>query len=424
MKPSLKLLSLFVAALVALTGCNRATPDATDHGEHKEEHADSHGDTQSKGHADSHGESHDDHGDGHGDGHAEGVVTLAAEAQQRIGLRTTAAEIRSVSSMLTTTGELEADADQVAHVGSRVPGRAIRVSKGVGAPVKAGEILAVVESVELGEAQSAFLEAHARYDLAQSVYTRKKSLFRNELTAEKEVQEAENALRLAKIEREKAENQLKLFGYSAGRIQKLAKDRQLDPTAPILAPITGIVMERHLTVGEMIEAKAESPAFILLNTAQLWANANLYERDLAKVKVGQEALVTVSAYPGKTFRGRVSMISPELDPKTRTAHARIVVENAGARLKPKMFASVQIATGSQQALAVPASAIQQEKEKAFVFVQTAPETFERRDVEIGAKGGSLIPIHSGLQPGDKVVTEGGFTLKSEALKESFGEHHH
>lgn len=412
MKSSLTLTSLFVAALVALTACNRATPEATQSAEHTEAHADTHGDE----HAD--GDSHAD------EEHLEGVVKLPAETQQRIGLRTTVAEVQTVPFMLTTTGELEANADQVAHVSSRVPGRAVRISKGIGDRVKEGEVLAVIESIELGEAQSAFLEAQARYELAQSVYTRKKNLYRNELTAEKEVQEAENELRLARIGREKAENQLKLFGYTAGRIQKLAQERQLDPTAPILAPISGVVSARHLTVGETVEPKGESPAFVLLNTSQLWANANLYERDLAKVKVGQSATVTVSAFPDKTFQGRVSLISPELDPKTRTAHARIVVQNAGDMLKPKMFATARISTGTQQSLAVPASAIQQDKEKSFVFVQTGPETFERRDVEAGSKGGALVPINAGLQPGDKVVSEGAFTLKSEALKESFGEHEH
>ncbi|MNR75532.1 Cobalt-zinc-cadmium resistance protein CzcB [compost metagenome] len=438
MKPSLTLTSIVVAAVVALTACNRATPEAAKPAEHTEAHADTHGEAHAEGdsHADKdahehghgeeagHGKEHE-HGDSHGhDEHAEGVVKLPADAQKRIGLRTTVAEVRTVPFMLTTTGELEANADQVAHVSARVPGRAVRISKSIGDRVKVGEALAVIESVELGEAQSAFLEAQARYELAQSVHTRKKNLYRNELTAEKEVQEAENALRLARIEKEKAENQLKLFGYSTARIQKLAKERQLDPTTPILAPISGVVTARHLTVGETVEPKGDSPAFVLLNTSQLWANANLYERDLAKVKVGQSATVTVTAYPGKTFQGRVSLISPELDPKTRTAHARIVVQNAGDMLKPKMFASAKIATGAQQSLAVPASALQQDKDKSFVFVQTGPETFERRDVEAGAQGGTLVPIHAGLQPGDQVVSEGAFTLKSEALKESFGEHHH
>lgn len=410
MRLSLKLSSVFVAALVALTACHRATPDAPQRAEPPEEHADSHG---------AHGEEHTD-----APGHSEGIVKLPGDAQQRIGLRTVVAEIRKVPFMLRTTGELEANADQVAHVGTRVPGRTVRIAGSVGDRVKAGEVLAVIESVELGEAQSAFLEAQARHDLAQSAYTRKLNLFRSELTAEKEVQEAENALRVARIDQEKAENHLKLFGYTAGRIQKLARDRQLDPTVPMLAPIPGIVTSRHLTIGERVEPKAESPAYVILNPSQLWANANLYERDLAKVKIGQEATVTVAAYPGRTFRGRVSLISPELDPKTRTAHARIVVDNSGDMLKPKMFATVQVATGTQQSLAVPNTAIQQDKDKTFVFIQTGPDTFLRRDVEVGDSAGALIPIREGLQPGDKVVAEGGFTLKSEALKESFGEHDH
>ncbi len=402
MKPLLTLIGVMGAALLTVTACNRTAPEAMRQVGHSEAHDEAHAVAD----------------------HADDSVKLNADAQRRIGLRAVVAEVQAVETMLTTTGELNANADQVAHVGTRLPGRALRVAKSVGDRVKSGEVLAVIESIELGEAQSVFLEAQAKHDLALTVYARKQNLFRDELTAEKEVQEAESQLRLAKIEQEKAENQLKLFGYTTGRIRKLARDRQLDPTVPILAPISGVITERHLTVGEMVDLKTGSPSFVILDTSQLWANANLYERDLAGVKVNQSAVVTVAAYPGRTFRGRVSLISPELDPKTRTAHARIVVANPDDLLKPRMFATVRISTGARQSLAVPATAVQQEKEASFVFVQTGPETFERRNVEVGAKSGSLIPIQAGIRPGDQVVADGGFTLKSEALKESFGEHGH
>lgn len=399
-------LSLLVALALALSGCNRPA-------EHEAGHAPA--EEQAHGHADEHaGE----------ESHREGVVEFATEAQAQAKLAVQAAENRSVSDVFATTGEFEANGDRLAHVKPATSGRVTSVRRTVGDRVRAGETLATLESLELGEAQASFLEAEARVTLAQEGVERQRRLFSEDLTARKEVVAAENALRVARIDREQARHRLGALGMSVGRLEALSRTHRIEATLPLTAPLAGIVSERHLTLGETVEAGGQEPAFVILDTSDLWVHANLYEKDLARVHVGQAAEVTTPAYPGRTFRGKVTLVSPVLDPETRTAQARIAVANPDGRLKPEMFATVALHAGSIRAIAVPAQAVMQDKGATYVFVQTGETTFERRDVEVGPKAGGFVPVRSGLQAGDRVVTEGAFVLKAELLKESFGEHEH
>ncbi|MNS18094.1 Cobalt-zinc-cadmium resistance protein CzcB [compost metagenome] len=184
------------------------------------------------------------------------------------------------------------------------------------------------------------------------------------------------------------------------------------------------MVARHATIGELIQPEDEQPAFIVSDITELWVNASLYERDLSRVHEGQRAVVTTPAYPGRSFAGRVSLISTALEEQTRTAKARIVVKNPDLRLKPEMFANIKIALGSRPTLAIPSSAVMQEKGETFVFTKQSDTTFERRPVQVGAPAGGFVPVESGLKAGETVVTDGAFTLKAELLKESFGEHEH
>lgn len=392
---------------IALSGCSKSENATKEQGE---KHADYAGDT------------HDEHEEG--EGHAENLVRLDADAQRRIKLAVSEVTIRPLDRTLTTTGEFEANADRLAHVTTRMPARVTRIFKTVGDLVQAGEAMATLESLELGQAQSEFLEAQANHALAKSTLERQRKLFRSDLAPQKEVLAAETQLRVAEITLEKSKNRLKLYGYTPERIASLTKSRQIDPTVPLASPINGVVVAKALTLGEMLSPDMKEHAFTVSDTSDLWVDATLYEKDMPQVSVGQAADVTASVYPGKTYRGRVALISPELNKETRTARARIVVPNPSAKLKPEMFASVRIAVSKQEMLALPQSALIQEKEATFAFVQTGPETFEKRPIKLGGKASAYYPVLSGLTPGEKVVTEGSFTLKAESVKESFGEHEH
>lgn len=425
MKTSKRYLAMLLIPALLITACSKPAEETAEKpkgavaADEHDKPGEAHGPTEEGQHA----EGEAGHGEAEGE-HNDNEVALKAEAQQAIGLTSEKARMRPVRTVFATTGEIEANANREAHVTTRVPGRVVKVAKNVGDRVRAGETLAVLDSVELGEAQSTYLEALARYDLARSTHQRQQRLYRDELIAQKEVTAANNALRLAQIEVNTAKNRLELFGFTAARIAGLASGRRLDPTVPLLAPIGGVVIARHLTIGEVLEPSAETPAFTVSDISELWVNARLYERDLAMVHQGQAASITTPAYPGKVYRGRVSVISTGLEKETRTATARIVVANPDGLLKPDMAADVRIEVGSQSALAVPASALVKDKEDTFVFVRKGPEAFERRPVEVGDPVGGLVPVRRGLAAGDDVVVKGGFSLKAEMSKEEFGEHGH
>lgn len=415
--------TLFAVALLSLalvlTGCNRSGGgEATKTPPHSEEPS---AHREAEGQHAEHSDEHADHEEG---GHREGVVEFPLESQQQAKLEVVAVETRPVAEVFTTTGEFEANADRLAHVKPVMAGRVTRVARSVGDRVGAGDTLAVIQSGELGDAQAAYLEAQSNVAGAQEAVERQRRLFADDLTARKEVVSAENALRVARIDLEKARHRLQALGMSADRIRTLARTHELDSTLPLRAPLAGVITSRHLTLGETVDPASPEPAFVIIDTRHLWVNANLYEKDLASVRVGQAADISTPAYPGRTFRGKVSLISPVLDPETRTAKARIEVSNPDGLLKPEMFANASIRTSTQRSAAIPAKALLQDKGETFVFVQTGESTFEKRDVGVGPAAGGLVPVRSGLKEGERVVTDGAFTLKAELLKESFGEHHH
>lgn len=395
-------LTLIVLAL-ALAGCPRGEEPAKTAPSAATEHADEHGGEEA---------------------HEEGVVTLAADAQQAVGLTVQPAATRRLATELVTTGEFQANADREAHVTTRIAGRVSAVLKNVGDPVRAGERLAVLDSVELGQAQAAYLQALARWELADGTAVRQRSLLRQDLIARKEVLAAENALRLIQIDLDNARNQLALYGFGPDRVKALGRTKQLDPSIPLTAPISGLVLERHLTVGEMIRPEDTQSAFRLSDVAELWVDANVFEKDLGRVRAGQPAVVTTPAYPGELHRGRVALVSTALEEKSRTARARVVVANPAARLKPGMTATVKIAVGDRPALAVPEGAVVRDKEATYVFVREGDTRFEKRDVTAGTPVGGWVPVEGGVKAGEAVVVKGSFTLKAELNKESFGEHEH
>lgn len=371
------------------------------------------------------GEHAEEAGSGAAGDHAEdGVVAMGLEAQKAIGLGGQAVQLRPLATELVTTGEFQANADREAHVTTRIAGRVSAVLKNVGDSVRAGERLAVLDSVELGQAQAAYLQALARWSLAEDTAKRQRALLRQDLIARKEVLAAENALRLIQIELDSARNQLALYGFGAERVAQLARTRRLDPSVPLTAPISALVLERHLTVGEMVLPEASQSAFRLSNVADLWVDATVFEKDLGRVRVGQATEVTTLAYPGQTHRGRVSLVSTALDEKNRTARARIVVPNPLGHLRPGMTATVRIAVGERLALAVPVGAIVRDQAQTYVFVRERDTRFERRAVGVGAPVGGWVPVATGLKAGDWVVVKGSFTLKAELNRASFGEHAH
>ena len=186
------------------------------------------------------------------------------------------------------------------------------------------------------------------------------------------------------------------------------------------APIDGVIVERKSTAGEMVDKTKE--IYTISDPAQLWAIAEVKERDIAAVKLGQDATFTVLAYPQEQFHGKVVLLGNQVELQSRTLEVRIAVDNADGRLKPGMFADVEIVTTIlDNVLLIPDGALQTDGENQIVFVALDSNKFEKRVIKLGLEQQGRVQVLEGLKAGDKVVTEGSFILKSEMLKGELGE---
>lgn len=390
-------------------------------GDHPEGHPADHRD-------DEHGDHHPGHDAGHDPEHTgePGVVELSPEAVRRIGLETAPAAFRPLGSLRTTTGTVGFDEERIARVAPRLHGRLVRVPGRLGAGVRSGETLAVLDSVELGEAKAAFLRARARREVARRRFDRQQALLAERITSEQEALDAEASYREASADLAAARETLLLLGLSAAALEALSWEDPDASLAPVTAPFTGKVVTRHATLGELVGP--EDTLFTVADLSQVWLWVDLYERDLARVRPGEEVQVRLDAYPGRVFRGRLTYVADQLDPESRTARARVDLPNPDRLLKPGMFARVAYPGGGEgptgPVLTVPRGALQRDGGGSVVFVRTAPGRFERRTVEAGRVDGELAEILSGLGPGEEVVTEGSFLLRSQDSADQLGGHHH
>lgn len=386
---------------------------------------------------------HDDHDDhGSGGGHAD-EVKLSEAAIKQNNVRVGVAESKNLQASFVAPARVSYNLEAMAHVGSVVSGRVIEVKAKVGDKVKKDDELIVVESQELGRAQSDFLQRRTEAEIAaaavapsKDAYERAKKLFdESQGIAYSEVQKREVEYRAAngnaassKAAFQAAENSLHLYGLDKEEVKKLAETSEINPRFSIRAHIDGHVVEREVTLGELVSPEKEK-LLVIANTEKFWVLADVPEGRLADVGVGSKAEVQLASLPGERIKGEVSLVSPEIDAGTRTARLRIVVENSNGKLKPGMFARAMIQGGADEAggatVAVPEEAVQtvEGKPSVFVPVEGEPNTFARREVVVGRPVSGFVSVSSGLKAGEKVVLSGSFILKAELGKSEAGHEH-
>lgn len=361
--------------------------------------------------------------------HGHGAVVLTPEAADRAGIRTALVVERVMESELSTTGQVDFDQARLAHVSPRITGRVHRVRARLGEKVGAGETLAEIDSIELGRTKAEFLQARARQELARANHERESRLFSDRISSEREVLTAEAELREATATLLTAEETLHLYGLDQRQVEALSYD---DPSAsiyPLRAPFAGLIVERHATRGELVTP--ERNLFTLADLSRVWIWIDVYERDLRRVHLDDQAQVQVEAYPEEVFHGQVSYLSAQVDVDTRTVRARIDVANADGKLRPGMFARIRLldphgAAGREaleESLVVPADALQRDGDETIVFTPEGVHRFRRREVRLGRAAGDFVEVLDGLEAGEQVVVAGAFLLKSEADKETMGEGH-
>lgn len=366
--------------------------------------------------------------------HEEGVVELSPEKLAALTLDVAPVEQRRLSAQLETTGEVGYEEDRIAHVSPRVPGRIQRVPVSLGDEVRRGQLLAVLDSVELGQARAGYLVARTREDLARQSLERERGLFEDRITSEREMLEARADYQEAVSMRVSAQETLRLYGIPAQELERLAPGDPGASLLPVHAPIAGRVVEKHATLGEL--ATPGDTLFTIADLGHVWIWIDVFERDLARVHMGDEVEVTVDPFPGRVFSGEVTYLSPEVAAETRTVRARLDVDNPERLLRPGMFAAVRLVDphtrDASPSLVVPGGAVVRRGDRTLVFVPAGDSgdgarvgaRFEARPVTLGRREGSWVEVTSGLAAGEAVVSAGTFFLESELAREELGGGHH
>ena len=357
------------------------------------------------------GEKKDEHSE-----EAEAELTLTTEETARAGIKVEEVQPQALGETLTVTATIRPDADRLAHVAARIEGRITAVPARLGDKVRAGQTLATLDSVAVGEAHAAWVQAQAELGIAEADFKRAESLIAEEIIPRKDYLRAKADRDKAAAALRAAADRLRLLGGSPG-----ASGTAVSAFA-VTAPFAGTVIEKKATLGEL--AGPSEPLFSVADLSRVWIQADLPEAALAKVRVGANAKVTVPAYPNEVFGGRVGYLGASLDKETRTVAARIEVANADGRLKPEMFAtaSIEVTGDKPDAISLPDAAIVLMDGKPTVFVY-AQGAYEAREVEPGERVGGRTVLKSGLVAGDEVVTSGTYALKARKLKSQLGHGH-
>lgn len=354
--------------------------------------------------------------DGKGEHEEGGKLKLSDEEIKTAGIRVEEIAEDSVADQVALTATIRANQDRVAHVAPRVSARIVKVGANLGDRVKAGQHLATLDSIELGEAHSAYRQAKSQAALAKADFLRAEKLKADEIVPEKDW------LR-ARSEQEKALAALRAAEERLRMLDATHSDAETGPASmfAVFAPFAGTVIEKHAILGEL--AQPDKSLFTVADLSTLWIEANLFEKDLAKVRVGAKATVTVNAYPGESFQGKLTYISSTVDKETRAVQARVEVPNPDGRLKPEMFATAAVATAtSTKVLAMPQEAVLLVNAQPTVFV-LEEDGFEARPVETGDKIGGRVVVKNGLKSGEKVVVAGAYALKARMLRSLIGDEH-
>ena len=342
------------------------------------------------------------------------VVVLDTAAQRLVGIELLTVSVNTRNE-LSVNGVITFDADRVSIVAPRAEGRLLRMRADLGDHVAAGQVVAEVESSEIGQIRGDLERAQAAVDVTKRNYEREKRLFEQSISAQREVLDAEIQYRTASADVRSALAKLRTFGATTGQ----------GGSYGLTSAVTGTVVERNGSPGQLI-----GPATNLMTVADLrhvWITVDVYEADFTRIHPGAMATIFPVALAGEAFRGRVRSMGGVVDTASRTFKVRVLVENSAQRLRPGMFAQVQLQTPPVSAavsdVAIPEIAVQDLSGKAVVFVATATAgRFVARPVDVGPRtgNGSVIITH-GLHAGERVVVKGAFQLKSEITKASFGE---
>jgi cobalt-zinc-cadmium efflux system membrane fusion protein len=404
-------------------GQEQAHADVDDHGHdgqgNHEEHAEGH-DHEEQGEHEEYGEREGQHGHEHAEHGSPTCVQFSKEEMDEFGLVIETAGPGVWSIVKQFPGEIRINDELHAHVLPMVPGVVREVRKTFGEHVSAGEVMAVIESRELADAKATYLAALESVGLAQAKFAREEKLWTKKITSEEEYLDAKLALAQARIQLRSAEQSLHAIGFSEQDLRSLPDHPHETLTRyEIIAPIDGVVVEKHCALGEKVEE--DTNIFTVADLSTVWVDLSVYQKDLVYVKEGQE--VTISAdFDIPEARGTISYISPIILKETRAALARVVLPNPDGRWRPGLFVTAELSIGGEEVpLLIPKTALQTIDNESVVFVET-DRGFEIRPVTVGRSNEGHLEILDGLYPGQRYVAQGTFECKAKIVTTGMDPH--
>ena len=330
-----------------------------------------------------------------------GTVQVTPERQQLIGVKFGTVEMKPLEKIIRTVGRVDYDEKRIVTVSPKIGGWIEDLFVDfTGRFVREGEPLLTIYSPELVSTQEEYLIAlRARKDLIKSPFP--------------EVAASGNSLA------ESAKRRLKLWDISDDQIKTLEESGQAKKTLTLYSPFSGFVLEKNAYKG--MSVMPGMALFKLADLSVVWLYADIYEYELPFIRLGQQASIQLSYLPGETFTGKAIYIYPSLNPETRTAKVRFEFPNPHGRLKPEMYANVEIKVHLGQKLVVPEGAIIDTGLRQMAIIDKGSGYFEPREVKVGTKVDDYYEVIKGLKAGEKVVTSANFLIDSESkLKEAVG----
>jgi len=322
------------------------------------------------------------------------------------GVKTMTVRKTAVPEYLDLPAHIEADPTRVVRVYAPAGGRITEMRVRPWDRVEKGQTLAMLESSDLARAVADYHKALADNQLKQKELARSQDLLEHKAISEREFQQAQGDAEQSQAEVQAAREQVQVFGMDPDHAST---------ELVVRAPRAGVILDVGASSGEFSQAlAAAAPLCTIADITTVWAVGDIYEKDLEAAKSGQEAQVTLNAYPDQHWTGRVSVVSAAVDPTTRTLHVRIVLPNPDIRIKPAMFGAIRLLRSSAQGILVPSTAVVREGNDAYVYVAEGNGRFLRRDVKLGRAVDGTLEILSGLNEGDTIISEGAVYLRAAA----------
>ncbi|BCG63413.1 MAG: membrane fusion protein, cobalt-zinc-cadmium efflux system [Methyloprofundus sp.] len=376
--------------------------------------------------AEEHGHEHE-HGE-HEDSeeHEEPGLNFSDAELQEFHIELSQAKSGTINKTLALTGEVIVAPERLFHIVPRVSGVVRKVFKHLGNKVKAGDLLATLSSRELANAKAEFVAAESLLQLANTNLNRERDLYKGNITAKRNYLAAQQVQAEMAIKRKAAEQRLLAIGLTEKSILAVLRSEDKDLTLyELRAPADGVIIKKHAAQGEVL--KSDSRSFTVADLSQVWVNLTVYQKDLPFIQQGQQ--VSISTRFGlseqqTTAMSQISWLSPVLDEKTRSATARVVINNPDGYWRPGLFVNAKVAIEKNQAeIVIPLSALQTVDGQTIIFLQHEDGDFEPQAVQTGRSDFQQIEIIQGLKQGQTYVSQNPFSLKAQLQKGEFGEGH-